>query len=878
MANKWVYMFSEGDMTMRNLLGGKGANLAEMTNIGLPVPQGFTVTTEACTQYYEDGRQINDEIMAQIMDGVKKMEEINGKKFGDSENPLLVSVRSGARASMPGMMDTILNLGLNDDVVATMIKGNPDPTFERFVYDSYRRFIQMFSDVVMEVGKKYFEQLIDKMKEEKGVKYDVDLTAQDLKTLAEQFKAEYKNQLGTDFPSDPVEQMKLAVEAVFRSWDNPRANVYRRDNDIPYSWGTAVNVMPMVFGNLNNESGTGVAFTRDPATGENKLMGEFLINAQGEDVVAGVRTPMPIAQMEQEFPEAYAEFVKVCDTLENHYHDMQDMEFTVENKKLYMLQCRNGKRTAPAALKIACDLVDEEHKTEEEAVAMIDPRNLDTLLHPQFDAAELKKATPIGKGLGASPGAACGKVVFTAEDAVEWAERGEKVVLVRLETSPEDITGMKSAQGILTVRGGMTSHAAVVARGMGTCCVSGCGDIVMDEENKKFELAGKTYTEGSEISIDGTTGNIYDGLIPTVDATIAGEFGRVMAWADKYRKLKVRTNADTPADAKKARELGAEGIGLCRTEHMFFEEDRIAAFREMICSDTVEEREAALEKILPYQQGDFEALYEALEGNPVTIRFLDPPLHEFVPTEEADIEKLAAAQGKSVETIKNIIASLHEFNPMMGHRGCRLAVTYPEIAKMQTKAVIRAAINVQKKHADWTVKPEIMIPLVCEVKELKYVKDVVVETADAEIAAAGIKLEYEVGTMIEIPRAALTADEIAKEADFFCFGTNDLTQMTYGFSRDDAGKFLNAYYDKKIFENDPFAKLDQTGVGKLMETAIKLGKPVNPKLHVGICGEHGGDPSSVEFCHKIGLDYVSCSPFRVPIARLAAAQAAIADK
>ncbi len=878
MANKWVYMFSEGDMTMRNLLGGKGANLAEMTNIGLPVPQGFTVTTEACTQYYEDGRQINDEIMAQIMDGVKKMEEINGKKFGDSENPLLVSVRSGARASMPGMMDTILNLGLNDDVVATMIKGNPDPTFERFVYDSYRRFIQMFSDVVMEVGKKYFEQLIDKMKEEKGVKYDVDLTAQDLKTLAEQFKAEYKNQLGTDFPSDPVEQMKLAVEAVFRSWDNPRANVYRRDNDIPYSWGTAVNVMPMVFGNLNNESGTGVAFTRDPATGENKLMGEFLINAQGEDVVAGVRTPMPIAQMEQEFPEAYAEFVKVCDTLENHYHDMQDMEFTVENKKLYMLQCRNGKRTAPAALKIACDLVDEGHKTEEEAVAMIDPRNLDTLLHPQFDAAELKKATPIGKGLGASPGAACGKVVFTAEDAVEWAERGEKVVLVRLETSPEDITGMKSAQGILTVRGGMTSHAAVVARGMGTCCVSGCGDIVMDEENKKFELAGKTYTEGSEISIDGTTGNIYDGLIPTVDATIAGEFGRVMAWADKYRKLKVRTNADTPADAKKARELGAEGIGLCRTEHMFFEEDRIAAFREMICSDTVEEREAALEKILPYQQGDFEALYEALEGNPVTIRFLDPPLHEFVPTEEADIEKLAKAQGKSVETIKNIIASLHEFNPMMGHRGCRLAVTYPEIAKMQTKAVIRAAINVQKKHSDWTVKPEIMIPLVCEVKELKYVKQVVVETADAEIAAAGIKLDYEVGTMIEIPRAALTADEIAKEADFFCFGTNDLTQMTYGFSRDDAGKFLNAYYDKKIFENDPFAKLDQTGVGKLMETAIKLGKPVNPKLHVGICGEHGGDPSSVEFCHKIGLDYVSCSPFRVPIARLAAAQAAIANK
>jgi pyruvate,orthophosphate dikinase len=878
MANKWVYMFSEGDMTMRNLLGGKGANLAEMTNIGLPVPQGFTVTTEACTQYYEDGRQINDEIMAQIMDGVKKMEEINGKKFGDSENPLLVSVRSGARASMPGMMDTILNLGLNDDVVATMIKGNPDPTFERFVYDSYRRFIQMFSDVVMEVGKKYFEQLIDKMKEEKGVKYDVDLTAQDLKTLAEQFKAEYKNQLGTDFPSDPVEQMKLAVEAVFRSWDNPRANVYRRDNDIPYSWGTAVNVMPMVFGNLNNESGTGVAFTRDPATGENKLMGEFLINAQGEDVVAGVRTPMPIAQMEQEFPEAYAEFVKVCDTLENHYHDMQDMEFTVENKKLYMLQCRNGKRTAPAALKIACDLVDEGHKTEEEAVAMIDPRNLDTLLHPQFDAAELKKATPIGKGLGASPGAACGKVVFTAEDAVEWAERGEKVVLVRLETSPEDITGMKSAQGILTVRGGMTSHAAVVARGMGTCCVSGCGDIVMDEENKKFELAGKTYTEGSEISIDGTTGNIYDGLIPTVDATIAGEFGRVMAWADKYRKLKVRTNADTPADAKKARELGAEGIGLCRTEHMFFEEDRIAAFREMICSDTVEEREEALAKILPYQQGDFEALYEALEGNPVTIRFLDPPLHEFVPSEEADIKKLAEAKGKSVDEIKAIINSLHEFNPMMGHRGCRLAVTYPEIAKMQTSAVIRAAINVKKKHPDWTVEPEIMIPLVGEVKELKYVKDVVVATADAEIAAAGIEMKYEVGTMIEIPRAALTADQIATEAEFFCFGTNDLTQMTFGFSRDDAGKFLDAYYDAKIYESDPFAKLDQTGVGQLMEMAVEKGKKVRPSLHCGICGEHGGDPSSVEFCHKIGLDYVSCSPFRVPIARLAAAQAAIADK
>ena len=878
MANKWVYTFKEGNMSMRNLLGGKGANLAEMTEIGLPVPQGFTITTEACTQYYEDGRKINDEIMAQTMDGVKWMEEVNGKKFGDLKNPLLVSVRSGARASMPGMMDTILNLGLNDEVVAAMIAGNPDPAFERFVYDSYRRFIQMFSDVVMEVGKKYFEQLIDKMKEEKGVQYDVELTAADLKTLAEQFKAEYKNQLGSDFPSDPVEQLKLAIEAVFRSWDNPRANVYRRDNDIPYSWGTAVNVMPMVFGNLNNESGTGVAFTRDPATGENKLMGEFLINAQGEDVVAGVRTPMPIAQMEQEFPEAYAEFLKVCETLENHYHDMQDMEFTVENKKLYMLQCRNGKRTAPAALKIACDLVDEGHKTEEEAVLMIDPRNLDTLLHPQFDAAALKAATPLGKGLGASPGAACGKVVFTADDAEKWAERGEKVVLVRLETSPEDITGMKAAQGILTVRGGMTSHAAVVARGMGTCCVSGCGDIAMDEENKTFTLGGQTFVEGSEISIDGTTGNIYGTLIPTVDATIAGEFGRVMAWADKFRTLKVRTNADTPEDAKKARELGAEGIGLCRTEHMFFEESRIAAFREMICSDTVEEREAALEKILPYQQGDFEALYEALEGNPVTIRFLDPPLHEFVPTEEADIEKLAKSQGKSVETIKNIIASLHEFNPMMGHRGCRLAVTYPEIAKMQTKAVIRAAINVQKKHPEWTVKPEIMIPLVCEVKELKFVKNVVVETADAEIAAAGVNLEYEVGTMIEIPRAALTADEIATEADFFCFGTNDLTQMTFGFSRDDAGKFLNAYYDTKIFENDPFAKLDQNGVGKLMETAIKLGKPVNPKLHVGICGEHGGDPSSVEFCHKIGLDYVSCSPFRVPIARLAAAQAAISRK
>ena len=878
MANKWVYTFKEGNMTMRNLLGGKGANLAEMTEIGLPVPQGFTITTEACTQYYEDGRKINDEIMAQTMEGVKWMEEVNGKKFGDLKNPLLVSVRSGARASMPGMMDTILNLGLNDDVVAAMIAGNPDPAFERFVYDSYRRFIQMFSDVVMEVGKKYFEQLIDKMKEDRVVKFDVDLTAADLKELAEQFKAEYKNQLGSDFPSDPVEQLKLAIEAVFRSWDNPRANVYRRDNDIPYSWGTAVNVMPMVFGNLNNESGTGVAFTRDPATGENKLMGEFLINAQGEDVVAGVRTPMPIAQMEQEFPEAYAEFLKVCETLENHYHDMQDMEFTVENKKLYMLQCRNGKRTAPAALKIACDLVDEGHKTPAEAVAMIDPRNLDTLLHPQFDAAALKAATPLGKGLGASPGAACGKVVFTADDAEAWAERGEKVVLVRLETSPEDITGMKAAQGILTVRGGMTSHAAVVARGMGTCCVSGCGDINMDEENKKFTLAGQTFTEGSEISIDGTTGNIYAGIIPTVDASIAGEFGRVMAWADEFRRLKVRTNADTPADAKKARELGAEGIGLCRTEHMFFDPERIAAFREMICSDTEEEREVALDKILPYQQSDFKALYEALEGCPVTIRFLDPPLHEFVPTEDADIEKLAKAKNKSVEEIKAICASLHEFNPMMGHRGCRLAVTYPSIAKMQTKAVIRAAIEVQKEHADWTVKPEIMIPLVCEIKELKYVKNIVVETADAEIAAAGVNLEYEVGTMIEIPRAALTADEIATEADFFCFGTNDLTQMTFGFSRDDAGKFLNAYYDNKIFENDPFAKLDQTGVGKLMETAIKLGKPVNPKLHVGICGEHGGDPSSVEFCHKIGLDYVSCSPFRVPIARLAAAQAAIAEQ
>ena len=871
---KWVYMFTEGNATMRNLLGGKGANLAEMTNLGLPVPQGFTITTEACTQYYEDGRQINDEIMAQIMEAITKMEGVTGKKFGDKENPLLVSVRSGARASMPGMMDTILNLGLNEDVVNVLAEKSGNA---RWAWDCYR-FIQMYSDVVMEVGKKYFEELIDKMKADRGVKLDVELTAEDLHELAEQFKAEYKAKIGADFPTDPKEQLMGAIKAVFRSWDNPRANVYRRDNDIPYSWGTAVNVMPMVFGNLNDQSGTGVAFTRDPATGENKLMGEFLINAQGEDVVAGVRTPMPIAQMEQEFPEAYAEFLKVCETLENHYHDMQDMEFTVENKKLYMLQCRNGKRTAPAALKIACDLVDEGHKTPEEAVAMIDPRNLDTLLHPQFDAAALKAATPLGKGLGASPGAACGKVVFTADDAESWAERGEKVVLVRLETSPEDITGMKAAQGILTVRGGMTSHAAVVARGMGTCCVSGCGDINMDEENKKFTLAGQTFTEGSEISIDGTTGNIYAGLIPTVDASIAGEFGRVMAWADEFRTLKVRTNADTPADAKKARELGAEGIGLCRTEHKFFDPERIAAFREMICSDTEEEREVALDKILPYQQSDFKALYEALEGCPVTIRFLDPPLHEFVPTEDADIEKLAKAKNKSVEEIKAICASLHEFNPMMGHRGCRLAVTYPSIAKMQTKAVIRAAIEVQKEHADWTVKPEIMIPLVCEVKELKYVKNIVVETADAEIAAAGVNLEYEVGTMIEIPRAALTADEIATEADFFCFGTNDLTQMTFGFSRDDAGKFLNAYYDKKIFESDPFAKLDQTGVGKLMETAIKLGKPVNPKLHVGICGEHGGDPSSVEFCHKIGLDYVSCSPFRVPIARLAAAQAAIAEK
>ena len=872
---KWVYLFTEGNANMRELLGGKGANLAEMTNIGLPVPQGFTITTEACTQYYEDGREINEEIQGQINEYITKMEEITGKKFGDHENPLLVSVRSGARASMPGMMDTILNLGLNETVVNVIAEKSGNP---RWAWDCYRRFIQMYSDVVMEVGKKYFEQLIDAMKEKKGVKQDVELTADDLKELAGQFKAEYKAKIGVDFPDDPKDQLMGAIKAVFRSWDNPRANVYRRDNDIPYSWGTAVNVQSMAFGNMGDDCGTGVAFTRDPATGAKGLFGEFLTNAQGEDVVAGVRTPMKIAEMADKFPEAFAQFQEVCKTLEDHYRDMQDMEFTVEHGKLYMLQTRNGKRTAQAALKIACDLVDEGMRTEEEAVAMIDPRNLDTLLHPQFDTAALKAATPIGKGLGASPGAACGKIVFTAEDAEEWHARGERVVLVRLETSPEDITGMKASQGILTVRGGMTSHAAVVARGMGTCCVSGCGDIAMDEENKQFTLAGKTFHEGDWLSIDGTTGNIYDGEIKTVDATIAGEFGRVMAWADKYRKLKVRTNADTPADAKKARELGAEGIGLCRTEHMFFEEDRIAAFREMICSDTVEEREAALEKILPYQQNDFKQLYEALEGNPVTIRFLDPPLHEFVPTEEADIEKLAKAQGKSVETIKTIIASLHEFNPMMGHRGCRLAVTYPEIAKMQTKAVIRAAIEVKKAHPDWNVEPEIMIPLVCEVKELKFVKKVVVETADAEIAAAGVDMKYEVGTMIEIPRAALTADEIAKEADFFCFGTNDLTQMTFGFSRDDAGKFLNAYYDTKIFENDPFAKLDQNGVGKLMEMAIKLGKPVNPKLHVGICGEHGGDPSSVEFCHKIGLDYVSCSPFRVPIARLAAAQAAIADK
>ena len=878
MSHKYVYLFSEGNASMRELLGGKGANLAEMTNIGLPVPQGFTISTEACTKYYEDGRKINDEIMAEIMENIAKMEEINGKKFGDLKNPMLVSVRSGARASMPGMMDTILNLGLNDEVVNAMIQGNPDPKFERFVYDSYRRFIQMFSDVVMEVGKKYFEQLIDEMKTKKGVKLDVELTAADLKELAEQFKAEYKKQIGEDFPSDPKTQLYEAIKAVFRSWDNPRANVYRRDNDIPYSWGTAVNVMPMVFGNLNDNSGTGVAFTRDPATGEKKLMGEFLTNAQGEDVVAGVRTPMPIAQMEEKFPEAFHQFVQVCSTLENHYHDMQDMEFTVENGKLFMLQTRNGKRTAQAALKIACDLVDEGMIDEKQAVLMIDPRNLDTLLHPQFDAEALAKANPMGKGLGASPGAACGKIVFNADDAIEWKKRGEKVVLVRLETSPEDITGMKAAQGILTVRGGMTSHAAVVARGMGTCCVSGCGDIAMDEENKKFTLGGKTFHEGDFISIDGSTGKIYDGIIPTVDATISGYFGRIMGWADKYRRLRVRTNADTPRDAKKARELGAEGIGLCRTEHMFFEADRIAAFREMICSDTVEERKVALAKILPYQQGDFEQLYEALEGMPVTIRFLDPPLHEFVPNTESEIALLAKTQGKTVEQIKNIIASLHEFNPMMGHRGCRLAVTFPEIAEMQTRAVIRAAINVQKRHADWTVKPEIMIPLVGEVKELKYVKDVVVATADEELKAAGVEMPYKVGTMIEIPRAALTADEIATEAEFFSFGTNDLTQMTFGFSRDDAGKFLGAYYDKKIYENDPFARLDQVGVGKLVKMAATLGRQTRPDLHLGICGEHGGDPSSVEFCHKVGLDYVSCSPFRVPIARLAAAQAAIRDQ
>lgn len=875
---KWVYMFNEGNANMRELLGGKGANLAEMTNIGLPVPQGFTITTEACTQYYEDGRHINDEIMGQAMDGVKKMEEENGKKFGDLKNPLLVSVRSGARASMPGMMDTILNLGLNDEVVAAMIQGNPDPKFERFVYDSYRRFIQMFSDVVMEVGKKYFEQLIDKMKAEKGVHYDIDLDAKDLKKLAEQFKAEYKKQLGQDFPSDPVEQLKLAIEAVFRSWDNPRANVYRRDNDIPYSWGTAVNVMPMVFGNLNENSGTGVAFTRDPATGEKKLMGEFLTNAQGEDVVSGVRTPMPIVEMEQKFPQAYKDFLNVCKTLEDHYHDMQDMEFTVENGKLYMLQCRNGKRTAPAALKIACDLVDEGMKTEQEAVAMIDPRNLDTLLHPQFDPAALKVATPIGKGLGASPGAACGKVVFTAEDAVEWAAKGEKVVLVRLETSPEDITGMKSAQGILTVRGGMTSHAAVVARGMGECCVSGCGDIVMDEEHKKFTLGGKEFHEGDFISIDGTTGNIYDGQIKTVEAKIAGEFSRIMGWADKYRQMKVRTNADTPTDAKKARELGAEGIGLCRTEHMFFNEDRIAAFREMICSDTLEQREAALAKIQPYQQADFKELLEAMEGDPVTIRFLDPPLHEFVPKTEDEIEKVAKAQGKTVQQIKDIIAGLVEFNPMMGHRGCRLAVTFPEIAVMQTRAVIGAAIEVKKDHPDWNVDPEIEVPLTGSEKEFEFVKKVIVKTADEEIAKAKADISYKVGTMIEIPRACLVADKLAKEAEFYCFGTNDLTQMTFGFSRDDAGKFLTSYYDEKILESDPFAKLDTEGVGALMKMAVEKGRQTRPGMLIGICGEHGGDPSSVEFAHKIGLDYVSCSPYRVPVARLAAAQAAIANR
>ena len=872
MARKWVYLFTEGDASMRELLGGKGANLAEMTNIGLPVPQGFTITTEACTQYYEDGREINAEIMGQIEEHIKKMEEITGKKFGDHENPLLVSVRSGARASMPGMMDTILNLGLNEDVVRVIAEKSGNP---RWAWDCYRRFIQMYSDVVMEVGKKYFEELIDKMKEKKGVKQDVELSAEDLHELAEQFKAEYKEKIGKDFPSDPKEQLFGAIKAVFRSWDNPRANVYRRDNDIPYSWGTAVNVQSMAFGNMGDDCGTGVAFTRDPATGNKGLFGEFLTNAQGEDVVAGVRTPMHINEMEQKFPEAFKQFTEVCSTLEKHYRDMQDMEFTVEHGKLYMLQTRNGKRTAQAALKIACDLVDEGMRTEEEAVAMIDPRNLDTLLHPQFDQKALKAATPLGKGLGASPGAACGKVVFTADDAEVWAARGEKVILVRLETSPEDITGMKVAQGILTVRGGMTSHAAVVARGMGTCCVSGLGDIVMDEANKKFTLGGKTFHEGDFISLDGSTGNVYDGVIPTVDASIAGEFGRIMAWADKYRKLAVRTNADTPQDAKKARELGAEGIGLCRTEHMFFDPERIFAFREMIVSDTKEEREEALEKILPYQQGDFEALYEALEGNPVTIRFLDPPLHEFVPQEEEEIEKLAKAKNKSVQEIKDIITSLHEFNPMMGHRGLRLAVTYPEIAVMQTKAVIRAAINVQKKHPDWKMNPEIMIPLTSEVKEFNVVKKVVVETADAEIKAAGINLPYQVGTMVEIPRACLTADEIAKNADFFCFGTNDLTQMTFGFSRDDAGKFLNAYYDNKIFESDPFAKLDQVGVGKLMKMAIELGKPVNPHLHVGICGEHGGDPSSVEFCHDIGLDYVSCSPFRVPVARLAAAQAQI---
>ncbi|WP_077611939.1 pyruvate, phosphate dikinase [Clostridium sp. Marseille-P2415] len=875
MAKKWVYLFTEGNADMRNLLGGKGANLAEMTNLGLPVPQGFTITTEACTQYYEDGEKINDEIMGQIMEHITKMEEITGKKFGDKENPLLVSVRSGARASMPGMMDTILNLGLNEEVVEVLASKSGNP---RWAWDCYRRFIQMFSDVVMEVGKKYFEELIDKMKSKKGVTEDVDLTADDLKELANQFKAEYKEKIGEEFPADPKMQLMEAIKAVFRSWDNPRANVYRRDNDIPYSWGTAVNVQMMAFGNMGETSGTGVAFTRDPATGEKHLMGEFLMNAQGEDVVAGVRTPQKIEQLKEVMPKVYEQFIGICDKLEDHYRDMQDMEFTIEDKKLYMLQTRNGKRTAKAALKIACDLVDEGMITEEKAVKMIDPRNLDTLLHPQFDTAALKKTEPVAKALAASPGAACGKIVFTADDAKAWKERGEKVVLVRLETSPEDIEGMKAAQGILTVRGGMTSHAAVVARGMGTCCVSGCSEIAMDEENKKFVLSGKEYREGDWLSIDGSTGKIYDGIIPTVDATIAGEFGRIMAWADKYRRLKVRTNADTPADAKKARELGAEGIGLCRTEHMFFEGDRIDAFREMICSDTVKEREAALEKILPVQQDDFEKLYEALEGNPVTIRFLDPPLHEFVPTEEEDIKKLADAQGKTVAQIKNIINSLHEFNPMMGHRGCRLTVTYPEIARMQTKAVIRAAINVQKAHADWNVCPEIMIPLICDEKELKFVKKVVVETADAEIAAAGSSLKYEVGTMIEIPRAALTADEIAKEAEFFCFGTNDLTQMTYGFSRDDAGKFLDAYYDTKIFENDPFAKLDQIGVGKLMETAIKLGKGVRPELHVGICGEHGGDPSSVEFCHKIGLDYVSCSPFRVPIAKLAAAQAAINQK